>query len=621
MTSVLRKGTDRGRSTGSSGMCLVLAGSLFWTACGAPEPRDVSRGVGGTPSGETALFDERAAELGLDFEHWNGRTGELDLAEITCGGGGLVDIDDDGDLDVVFAQGVPLGSGDPLDPPPAVPGDRLYRNLLVESGELRFVDISAASGLSALPPGYGCGVAAADVDGDGRVDLLLLRLGDNRLLRNLGPDGNGVARFRDVTDAATAGDGRASVAGVFFDADADGRLDLLVANYVAFDPAQPPRCFDQSGAPDYCGPGAFRASPDQLLRNLGEPGASRFEDVTRTAGLDRAAPALGAVAADFDGDGRMDLYVANDGRPNHLWRNLGPGDPRQDGSSGGWIHFEDVALLAGAAVNADGAAEASMGVDAADVDGDGDIDLFLTHLLRETNTLYLNDGEGFFEDRTLASGLGAESLAFTSFGTGFFDYDNDGLLDLLVVSGAVVHIPDLVRRGDPFPLHQTNQLFRQVGGAGVRFEDVTSRAGAAFAFSEVSRAAAFGDVDNDGDTDVLVVNNGGPARLLVNRVGQDAPWIGLRLVGDAASPGDQIGARVEILRGGRPILTRWSRSAASYNAANDPRVLVGLGGAAPGDGAAIEDLRVTWPDGAAEIFRGVPTGRYTTLRRGEGALP
>jgi hypothetical protein len=391
---------------------------------------------------------------------------------------------------------------------------------------------------------------------------------------------------------------------LFVDHDRDGRLDLFVGNNVTFDYSGTKVCRSLTGVPDYCGPGAFPYQPDRLYRNRPD---GTFEDVTSRAGLAAASPSptLGAVAADFDGDRWPDLYVANDGEPNFLWRNQANGT------------FVELGQLAGCAVNRDGQSEASMGVDAGDYDGDGDLDLFMTHLIRETNTLYTNDGHGGFRDSTLVSGLGPPSLPFTSFGTRFLDYDNDGWLDLLVVSGAVTLLPGQVAAGDPFPLRQTKQLFRNLGPhpEGVRFADVTGQAGACFRLSEVSRGAAFGDVDNDGDTDVLVVNNNGPARLLLNQLGSGSAWVGARLVG-GASASDRLGARAAIVRGGRAALWRRGSTDGSYGSASDPRVLFGLG-----HDPAYDGFRVEWPDGSVEDFDATPVRLYATLRQGAGRPP
>jgi hypothetical protein len=303
------------------------------------------------------------------------------------------------------------------------------------------------------------------------------------------------------------------------------------------------------------------------------------------------------VTADFDGDGWIDLYVANDSRENDLWIN------QRNGT------FRNTALQAGAAVNADGKTEASMGVDAGDFDNDGDEDLFMTNLTGEGSTLYSNRGGGLFEDVARSTGVRPVTLPYTGFGAAWFDFDSDGWLDVLTVNGAVRTIEALARARDPFPLHQRKLLLRNRGNG--RFEDVTGRAGAAFDASEVGRGAAFGDVDNDGDTDVVVSNNNGPVRLLLNHARGARHWIGLRLVGPGGR--DMLGARVTIVREGAATLWRRARTDGSYASANDPRVLVGLG-----DAPTLPTVRVAWPDGRSESWTAVPIDRWTTLRQGTG---
>ncbi len=346
-------------------------------------------------------------------------------------------------------------------------------------------------------------------------------------------------------------------------------------------------------------PLAYEPQSDSLYRNNGD---GTFEEISSRAGLGKAlGGALGAIAADFDGDGWPDLYVGNDGLPNNLWIN------QRDGT------FQDEALLAGCAVNAEGQPEASMGVAAADFDGDGDEDLFMTHLARETNTLFANDGRGLFEDRSRRSGLAAPSLEYTGFGTAFFDYDNDGRLDLLTVNGAVKVLPELALAGDRFPLHQSNLLFHNEGGE--HFVDATRQGGTVFSLSEVSRGAAFGDLDNDGDTDVLLTHNNGPARLLLNRTGQNRRWLGVQLVGEGG--GDPQGAWVEISGNGVPTQTRRVRTAGSYASAGDARQLFGLG---EGEIGTVRVL-IRWPDSAPpewELWPEVPMNRYSRLEKGQG---
>jgi hypothetical protein len=439
--------------------------------------------------------------------------------------------------------------------------------------------------------GHTLGVVVGDYDNDGDPDLYVTNVGSNRLLRN-----NGDGTFADVTEASGTDDTRWSVAATFFDFDRDGWLDLFVGNYIAADLAKQEICHDFIGAQEYCGPGAYLPEPDRLWRNLGDGG---FEEVSAKLGINGGfGGALGVVAADFNGDGWQDLYVANDGEPNNLWIN-------QAGRG-----FSDEALLAGCSVNANGKAEASMGVDAADFDGDGDLDLFMTHLTNETNTLFRNDGRGLFSDATIPLGLGSPSRTFTSFGTAWLDYDGDGWLDLYVASGEVKKIEALTRAKDPFPLHQPNQLYRNLEGHG--FEEISDPAGAVFDLSEVSRGIVIGDVDNDGDQDVLSVNNNGPVRLLINQVGEGQPWLGLRLLGTSARR-HMLGAMAALHRPDRPALWRRVRVDGSFCSANDPRVLFGLAAA-----SEVEKVVVHWPDGSAEEWPAPALNRYHDLVQGSG---
>jgi hypothetical protein len=299
----------------------------------------------------------------------------------------------------------------------------------------------------------------------------------------------------------------------------------------------------------------------------------------------------------------MDIYVANDGKENQLWMN------RHDGT------FDNVALAAGVALPISGKPEGSMGVDAADFDDDGDEDLVMTELASEGSNLYVNDGTGLFTDMSGPSTVGPSSLAFTGFGTGWLDFDNDGRLDLLAANGTVQIIESLRQAHDPHPLHQKKLLLRNVGNG--RFEDVTSRAGAAFALSDVGGGVAFGYVYNDGDVDVLVGNNNGPVRLLINQAAQGHHWLGVGVVGSRGgrleAARDMLGARVEIVRKGKPTLWRRSRADGSYASANDPRVLVGLG-----ESSDPVTVRVRWPDGKTETWTDQAVDRYVTLRQGEG---
>jgi hypothetical protein len=410
------------------------------------------------------------------------------------------------------------------------------------------------------------------------------------MLRN-----NGNGTFSDVTTkTGTANRGGWGVPASFVDYDRDGWLDLFVGNYLIYTVDADIDCLSVTGQPDYCPPNSYRGQPDRLYRNRGD---GTFEEVTARALVGGAdGPALGVSTADFNGDGWVDIYVGNDGEENQLWIN------QQDGT------FKDTAFLAGAAVSGTGNAEASMGIDAGDFDNDGDEDLFVTNWLAQMNVLYMNDGKGLFEDRRASTGLGPPSLAKTGFGTAWFDYDNDGWLDLLTANGSVSIIEAQARAKDPFPLKMPKMLYRNTGAG--RFEDVSSRAGKPFELLEVSRGAAFGDIDNDGDVDVVIGNAAGPVRLLVNNVGNRRHWLGLRLVGPAGR--DMIGARVEVTRAGGTLVRR-ARSDGSYASANDPRVLVGLGTA-----TEAPRVRVTWPDGRTEEWSSVEIDKWTTLTQGTG---
>jgi hypothetical protein len=563
----------------------------------ARTPASAADSAGTDPGGPPEWFVDRAAEAGLRFEHFNGVSGGFYFPEMIPAGSGLLDYDNDGDLDAYLVQGEMLGRGKtvgqarfpPRDPVPL--RGRLFRNDLRVAADgsrtLAFTDVTDLSGIEAR--GYGMGVATGDVDNNGCVDLFLTYFGTNQLFLN---DCDGT--FTDVSKKSGAGDSGWSVSASFLDYDRDGLLDLYVGNYVQYDVQGDKPCTGLTGRRDYCTPAVYPPAPDRLYRNLG---GGRFADVTASALQGGPfGPALGVVSADFDGDGWMDIYVANDGRENLLWMN------QRNGT------FRNMGLLSGAALSGEGKAEGSMGVDAGDVDNDGDEDLYMTHLPAEGNNLYVNDGSGLFEDRSAASGLGPMSRGYTGFGTAWFDADNDGWLDLLAVNGAIEAIKGRLDR--PFPYDERNLLFRNLRNG--QFEDVTAQAGSVFREFGVSRGAAFGDVDNDGDVDVLVSQINGPARLLVNGIGHRHRWMGLRLVGGRV-PRDMLGARVRIELGDGRTLTRRARADGSYASANDPRVLAGLG-----ESTDVRRVRVRWPSGREEEWTGLPVDRWSTLREGEG---
>jgi len=529
----------------------------------------------------TSLFKEVAEQVGLKFQHHNGMTGKFYLPEITGSGVALFDFDNDGDLDVFLVQGNVL---EPNTRPNGTLFGKLFRNDLNLGKTLSFTDVTQKSGIVAT--GYGMGVATGDINNDGLPDLYLSNLGSNQMYLNKG-DG----KFVDVTKESGTDDPRWSTSASFFDYDRDGWLDLMVVNYADFSVSNNPACYAATTAKDYCTPRVFRAPGNRLFHNKGN---GVFEDVTVMAGVDKEfGHGLGVVTADFNNDGWIDIYVANDGDQNQLWINQKNG------------RFVNDALLAGCAVNRNGQAEAGMGVDAGDFDGNGTDDIFITHLMDETNTLYVNLGEALFEDRTREARLGMPGRRFTGFGTFFFDYDNDGWLDLFVANGAVQLLPELVRQKSPFPLGQPDQLFRNTGkGSFVEIVDEPE-----FSLLEVGRGAAFGDVDNDGDTDFVVANNNGPARLYLNQIGNRNHWLGLRLVGKAGR--DMLGAQVEIVVDDKRSLRRRVRTDGSYLSGNDPRVLAGLGAA-----TRVKAVRVRWPDGAVEEWKEPKTNQYTILKEG-----
>ena len=403
---------------------------------------------------------------------------------------------------------------------------------------------------------------------------------------------NGNGTFADVTAQSGTDDPRWSTSATFFDYDRDGWLDLFVANYVNFRPDMKRSCFSAGSARDYCNPVVYDPVPDKLLHNNRN---GTFSDVSALSAIAReSGRGLGVMASDFNGDGWTDLYVANDGDPNQLWINA-----RGSGS------FADDALLAGIAVSRAGQPQGSMGIDIGDVDRDGDDDLFVTNLDNEGNTLYLNVGSGLFEDRTAEFGL--FTLGFTGFGTRFMDYDNDGWLDLVVVNGAVRHVGSQLQKGDPYPLKQRSQLFRNDRGR--KFVDVSDSAGPPFAQLQVARGAATGDLDNDGDIDLVVFNNSGPVRVLQNEVGSRGHWLGIRAI-DTRYKRDAVQARVSLA--GQRGATKIVQTDGSYCVASDPRVLFGLG-----SGSAAQTVRVQWAGGQVEEFRDLAIDRYYVLEPGK----
>ena len=434
-------------------------------------------------------FTEITESSGIAFRHDPLEEGKYLLPEITGSGAALVDYDGDGDLDIYLVQ-----SGGR--------GNKLFR----QDAKGAFTDVTSEAGVG--DTGYGMGVAVGDFDNDGDVDFYVTNDGPDVLYRNLG---NG--RFEDATrELGITGDAW-SASATFCDQDGDGFLDLYVTQYVSYDAQK--ACTHSDGSADYCSPQVFPAASDKLYRN---EGGRRFTDISGPSGIrGMRAPGLGVLCADLNDDGRLDFYVANDGEANQLWLNEGGG------------RFFDEALLLGVALDPAGQPEAGMGITAGDVDADGDLDLFVTHVINQTNTLYINDGELGYEDRTTASGLAASSLAMTGFGTGFFDFNHDGELDLAIANGRVQRHPPLP--GASLSAYwnvyaEPNQLL--VNDGAIRFRDVTSAAGDFGAPVEVSRALVFGDIDEDGDLDLLVTNTASRVRLYRNDASKVGGWLLVR---------------------------------------------------------------------------------------------
>ncbi len=567
----------------------VMRSALSWTllallGCGS-QP-------GGEPSGESKarslLFREVSAETGLVFRHFADASDEFRLPEIMGSGVVLIDYDQDGDLDTYILQGAPLAEiADPSASDvisPADLGSRLFENRIVPTGRLSFTDATEPAGLSF--DGYAMGAAVGDYDGDGDPDLYVTGLGPNALFRN-----NGDGTFTKIEGPQ---DMRWSTSATFLDYDQDGDLDLFFTNYVDFTVRNNKRCFSPVGARDYCNPTVYNPVPDRLFRNDG----GTFTDVSGEAGLGTAfGNGLGIASTDLNNDGRPDLYVANDGTDNQLWINQGDG------------RFENTAMMSGAAVNADGRAEAGMGVIAADFDNDGDDDLFLTHNALETNTLYLNNGRGLFLDATNRFGLGSQSMPFTGFGLSWADFDHDGRLDVFVANGAVTVMEAL--RGQPHPFLQHNQYFRgtetgfELLGSGEVWGDVAPMVG---------RGTATGDMDMDGDLDLIVSNNNGPARLYLNQT-DGQRWVRVKLSAKGNNP-NGLGARIGLHFSGGAASWRRLHRDGSYLSASEPVVHFGLE-AAP----AIESAEVLWPQGGRETFPAPRVGETAILREGEGTAP
>jgi hypothetical protein len=522
-------------------------------------------------------FEAAPAErTGIAWRHENGASAAKHLPETVGAGVAVLDFDGDGRMDLFFVNSGPADFFRP--PRPLRHG--LYRN----KGDWTFEDATEASGIQSA--GYGMGAAAADYDGDGRTDLLITNYGGLQLYRNRG-DG----KFEDVTKQAGLARGGWFTHAVFFDFDGDGKLDLFVSSFVEYTPEMNRQCGDPTGERmHYCIPRIFRPTANLLYRNVG---GGRFEDVSVGSGIRAAAgKSFAAVATDVNNDGRPDLFVANDTVANFLFVNQGEG------------RFEERGLVAGVAYGENGEPRSGMGVDAADVDGDGWEDLFVANIDQEMFSLYRNrDGVEFADEH---EEIRRATRLLSGWGLRFFDYDNDGDPDLLLVNG---HPDDMVETIKPLvTFAEPMLLFRNDGG---RMREVSGESGAVFRERFAGRGMATADLDNDGDLDVVATENGGPPRLLRNEGGNRKGWVGLELV---ATQSNVAGAGA-ILRwsvGGKTF-RRQRNSGGSYLSAHDPRELLGLG-----DGGQAEWVEIRWPSGTVDRLERPAAGRYHRVVEGRG---
>ena len=526
----------------------------------------------------TAKFSDKIKQSGIDFVHVNGMNGKFYMPEIFGSGVAFFDYDNDGDMDIYMVQSGYLPNSAKYS---ANYSDKLYRNDTKKQDQPIFVDVTKQAKITAT--GYGMGVAAGDLNNDGFVDLFVVNYGANQILMN-----NGDGTFSSPAKAININDKSWSVSASVADQNADGFLDVYVANYVNYSLAGLiKQCKAYDGSQDYCSPQSYTYQSDDLYKNNKD---GTFSNISYKAGFSKfEAPGLGVVAADLNGDSKTDYYVANDGIDNHYWINKGNDE------------FVEFALASGIAVNMNGEPEASMGVDAADYDNDGDIDLFMTHLNRQTNTLYVNNGKGWFSDLTVAMKLGSSSYTSTGFGTFWFDYDNDGLLDLFAANGTVAKIPEQVQNNTIFPYKQSNQLWNNIGNG--KYHEVSTRQSTGFIRKTVSRGAAFADIDNDGDLDILVSNNNGIPQLLINEIENNNNWIGLKVVNKTYNRAE-IGAVVTLKHKNKKYLKQ-VKTDGSYESSHDDRIVFGLG-----SNSGTVDIEVRWTDGSNTAYKQLKINKY-----------
>ncbi len=557
---------------------LALGLIAFLAFLSGMSANDLSRSDKSLPSSPSLVFEDVAAEAGLNFQHFSGSPEKQYILESMSGGVAWIDFDRDGWMDLYLVNG---GRWEELVQGKRTVANALYRN----NGDGTFANVTEKAGVGNRH--WGMGVAAGDYDNDGWVDLFVCNYGSNTLYRN-----NGNGTFSDVTATAGVGDGRWAVSASFGDYDADGWLDLYVTNTVQFDYKDPdPMDCHYRGITVQCGPLGMVGDSDILYRNNRD---GTFRDVSEKAGVSDVTPSygLGAIWSDYDNDGDLDLYVANDQMANFLFRNRGDGT------------FEETGLFAGAAFSDDGTAQGSMGVDFGDYDRDGLLDIYITHFSDDYNTLFRNLGQGRFRDMTRGAGLTFSSWPMVGWGTGFVDLDHDGWEDIFAANGHVFPQVDGYKIGTSF--HQRSQVFRNLGQG--KFQEVS--AGLDKLKSWSSRGVAFADYDNDGDIDVAVNNLDGVPWLLKNRKGSEAGnWLMLSLEGTRTNR-SAIGARVT-LETAEGKQMREVRGGSSYESTHDFRVHFGLGRL-----ETVNKMTVRWTDGTTQSFENLKVDRAYRLKEG-----
>jgi len=523
-------------------------------------------------------FTDVTAAAGIRFTHNSGRAGKKWLPETMGAGCAFFDADGDGWPDILLVNGkdwTPRGRK-------SLPA--LYRN----NRDGTFTDVTRASGLAIEI--YGFGVAIADYDNDGREDIYLTALGGDRLFHN-----EGQFKFRDVTRESGIDNNTFSSSAAWFDYDRDGKADLFVANYVQWTPKTDLWCSLDGATKSYCTPESYKGTSSKLYRNLG---GGKFQDVTEKAGLaDPTSKSLGVAVLDYNNDGWLDLFVANDTQPNKLYRNRGDGT------------FAEEGLAAGVAYGEDGAARGAMGVDAADYDRSGREHLLVGNFSNEMLALYHNESNGLFVDEAPRSTVGRASLLSLTFGAFFFDYDLDGYPDIFAANG---HIDEEINRVQPtVQFRQPPLLLRNMGKG--RFEDVSRVVGEDFQLPMVARGAAHGDYDRDGDRDILVTTNHGPARLLRNDGGNRNRWLAIKLEGTRSNR-SALGALVTV-RSASGTQSQRVRSGSSYCSQSDLTLTFGLGRDAKAD-----EIVINWPNGVIERLTNVAANQHLTVREGQGIV-